>query len=61
MVAADFADTGEFRAAYAIGVAKPLTIKVNTYAIDSTEDSDLRKIRRMGTFSIFVSPPSPKI
>ncbi len=44
IVAAGLADKCEIQVAYAIGVAKPLSINVDTYGTGSLEDTDLQKI-----------------
>jgi S-adenosylmethionine synthetase len=53
IVAAGLAEKCEIQVAYAIGVAKPLSINVDTYGTGSMEDADLQKILENENFFDF--------
>ena len=53
IVAAGLAKRCEIQAAYAIGIAKPLSINVETYGSGVLEDADLQKLLESGTLFDF--------
>jgi S-adenosylmethionine synthetase len=57
IVAAGLAEQCEIQVAYAIGVAKPLSINVDTYGTGKKEDSELEKVLMAGELFDF-SPAS---